>query len=121
MPLARSSNVLGALASTSTEIQATYHNMRSLVLTNWGERPNHFHLGCNLIEFLFAPNDDETHDRVVQRINAQVAQWLPYVLLNDVRVTGPDPGQSKISIVIDFGLRGRQEFSSVLEVAIFGA
>lgn len=121
MPIARTTSSLGVLESTTTEVQASYFNLKSLVLTNWGERPNHFYLGCNLIEFLFAPNDAETQDNIVQRIEGQVAQWLPYIILNDVSVEGPDQDGHKIEITIDFSLRGRQDFSSVLEVTIFGA
>src|SRR5512137_1047011 len=86
MPFARTSSSLGYLAYSTTEIQATLYNLKSLVLTNWGERPNHFYMGCNLIEFIFAQASEETIDKIVARITSQVDNWLPYVQLNDVQV-----------------------------------
>ena len=67
MPLAATSGAQGALAFSVTPQQATLYNMKSLIMTNWGERPAHFYLGCNLIEFLFGPLDAEVVERVIGR------------------------------------------------------
>ena len=117
MPFARDAASLGALASSTTSIQATLYNLKSLVLTNWGERPNHFYLGCNLIEFVFAPNDGETHDRIVGRIEEQVSQWLPYVLLGEIGTSIANDGHS-IRVSVPFSIRGQQDLGSVLEVSV---
>ena len=77
MPLARSTGSAGYFASSDTEIQATYYNLKALLLTNWGERPNHFYLGCNLGEFLFAQQTQETKELISQRIEAQVPVSWP--------------------------------------------
>ena len=117
MPLAKSSSSMGFLASSDTEIQATYYNLKALLLTNWGERPNHFHLGCNLGEFLFAQQSHETKERIIQRIEAQVSEWLPYVTLENIDVSYTQ--EHKIVIKITFSARGRQDMSSVVEVTVF--
>lgn len=117
MPFARTRASPGALASSTTQLEATLYNLRSLLLTNWGERPSHFYLGGNLIEFVFAPSDEETRERVVQRVEQQVAQWLPYVLLNSVDVSFSE-GSHAIMVSVDFGIRGKQDLSSVLEVVV---
>jgi phage baseplate assembly protein W len=116
MPFMRATGSTGFLAWASTELEATYYNMKSLVLTNWGERPNHYYLGCNLIEFLFEPGGEETDERISERIRAQVAQWLPYVQLNSVLVNFSGD-QHRIKITIDFGIRDRQDLRSVLVVS----
>lgn len=118
MPFARTTSSLGYLAFSTKEIEATYYNLRSLLLTNWGERPNHFFLGANLIEFVFAPANQETKDKVQARIISQVESWLPYVLLNNVNVEISDQDPHRIMIQVDFGIKGRQDLNSVLEVAI---
>ena len=92
--------------------------MKSLVLTNWGERPGHFYLGCNLVEYLFQQMDEETHDRIVQRIESQVAEWLPYVNINSLKVTlGSQKGHG-IRVQISFSIKGRQDLSSTLDVTV---
>lgn len=118
MPLARTTSSLGYLDFTTTEIDATLANLKSLILTNWGERPNHYYMGCNLVEFMFGPADDETLASIIQRVEGQVAQWLPYVLLNNVSVTYEGAEGNIIKIIVDFSLRGRQDMSSVLEVSV---
>lgn len=120
MPFAQTTSSLGFLAFTTTEIDATLQNLKSLVLTNWGERPNHYYLGCNLIEFLFAQVGPETEDQVVQRIQEQVSQWLPYVVLDNVSVELGGSDGHQLSARIEFHLRDRQDMSSVLEVAVGG-
>ncbi len=117
MPLARSTGTVGFLASTDTEIQATFSNLRALLLTNWGERPNHFFLGCNLGEFVFAPQSQETQELIVQRIETQVADFLPYVSLDRVDVSFND--DHRIIIKISFSLRDRINLSNTLEVVVF--
>lgn len=117
MPFARGQGTLGALAFSTKPLEATLFNMKSLILTNWGERPNHYYLGCNLIEFVFAPGDEETRDRIVQRIEQQVAQWLPYVLLNSVDVQLSSDGHT-FKVIVNFSIRGQQDLSSVLEVVV---
>jgi phage baseplate assembly protein W len=118
MPLASTTSSLGYLAFTTTEIDATLQNLRSLVLTNWGERPNHFYLGCNLIEFVFAPANEETKTAIVDRIEAQVAEWLPYVLVNNITISFSGRDNNTIQLIIDFSLKGRQDLSSLLEVSV---
>lgn len=117
MPFARSTGSVGYLASTDTDIQATYHNLKALLLTNWGERPNHFYMGCNLGEFLFAQQSDETRELIVQRIETQVGEFLPYVSLDRVDVSFSD--DHRIIIKISFSLKDRINLSSILEVAVF--
>jgi len=118
MPLARTTSSLGYLAYSVSEIQATMFNLKSLVLTNWGERPNHFHMGCNLIEFIFYPATQETIDKVTARILSQVDSWLPYVQINDVIITFTEPDGHGMHIRIDFGLKNRQDLNTILEIVI---
>lgn len=116
LPFARSTSSLGVLAYSSSELEATYYNLKSLVLTDWGERVNHLHLGCNLTEFLFQPNDDDTNELVKERLVSQVSQWLPYVSLDSVDITRPT--DHRMSIKIGFSIRGRQDLNSVLDVTV---
>jgi phage baseplate assembly protein W len=118
MPFARTTSSLGYLAFSVTDLQATTHNLKALVLTNWGERPNHFYMGCNLIEFIFQPVTQETIDKVTARIMSQVDNWLPYVQINDVTVTFAEQDGHGMKIRIDFGLKSKQDLNTILEVVL---
>jgi phage baseplate assembly protein W len=117
MPFARASSSQGYLAFSTTEVVATSYNLKALLLTNWGERPDHFYLGCNLIEFLFGQQNNETKEKITQRIETQVAQWLPYVTLDKIEVTFEEKNHGVI-VKLAFSLKGRQNMSSVLEIAV---
>lgn len=118
MPLAQTTSSLGYLAFSTKDTEATLYNMKSLVLTNWGERPGHYFLGCNLIEYLFQQMTDETHDKIIQRIESQVASWLPYVNIEDLQVSFVGQDLHGIRIQIVFNIKGQQDLNSVLDVTI---
>ncbi len=118
MPLAQTTSSLGYLAFSTRDTEATLYNMKSLVLTNWGERPEHFNLGCNLIEFLFSQTDEETRDKIIQRIDSQVASWLPYVNIEKLTVEFVGQDGHGIRVQIVFNIKGRQDLNSVLDVTV---
>ena len=118
MPLAQTTSSLGYLAFSVKDTEATLYNMKSLVLTNWGERPGHYYLGCNLIEYLFQPITEETKDKIVQRIESQVSSWLPYVNMSKLQVTfGGQEGQ-EIRVQIVFNIKGQQDLNNILDVTV---
>jgi phage baseplate assembly protein W len=103
MPFIKSPLTLGSIGATFTELDAAYNNLKALLLTNWGERVTRDYHGGNFIEFIFEPQSEDLHDRVVRRIEEQVATWLPYIVLNSITVTfGQD--SSKMFVKIDFSL-----------------
>lgn len=118
MPFAQTTSSLGYLAFSTKDTEATLYNMKSLVLTNWGERPGHYYLGCNIIEFLFAQVDEETKDKISQRIYSQVASWLPYVNIDKLDINFVGEGGHGIQIIINFSIKGRQDLSSTLDVTV---
>lgn len=72
---------------TDDELSATVQNARSLLLTNWGERPMHYTLGCNLREFLFEQLRDETlKQKVADRVIDQFRRWIPFIELTELNI-----------------------------------
>ena len=87
LPFIKSSGSIGLFETTADELDAARQNLKSLLLTNWGERPMHFHFGCNVIEFLFNPGrEEELKAAIADRINDQVSKWLPYLRLIDLNI-----------------------------------
>lgn len=105
MPLARSTGSLGLFVATTTDIEAAKHDVRSLLLTNWGERPMHMDLGCNLIEFLFEPMVQGQTDVIIkERIASQVSKWLPYLAIKELEIVFPVERPNSIHVDMKFYL-----------------
>ena len=108
IPFARSSSSLGLFATTTTDLQAAKQDLRNLLLTNWGERPIHYDLGCNFREFLFNPMTIGETDVVIEdRVRSQVAKWLPFLYINQVRVTFPTDHAIRVEMI--FSLIGKPD------------
>lgn len=124
LPFAKSSGSLGYFDMTQDVPSAAGTNLKSLLLTNWGERVNHYNLGCNLTEFLFENDDeDDLRQRITDRILSQVSMWMPFVIVDDIRVSFSDQDGSipehGIGIRLSFHLSNRPDLKDVLELPIF--
>lgn len=109
---------------TSDEFSAVKEDLKSLILTNWGERVMHFHFGCNLIEFLFENNkrDEELRSAIADRIISQVNEWLPFVEIEQLNVLFADQDKSipdhAISVRIHFRLKHKPEKKDFLNLPV---
>src|SRR4051812_49239768 len=87
IPFSKSTGSLGYFQATDDELSAAGENVKSLLLTNWGERPMRYSMGCNFREFLFEPlRDEELRNRIADRIGSQLSTWLPYVVMDELNV-----------------------------------
>lgn len=123
LPFSRSTGSLGYFEMTRDELSAVGENIKSLLLTNWGERVNHYNLGCNLIEFLFENNDvDELRERISDRIESQIAMWLPFVVIEKIKVTFPEEDSNlkdhAVLISVSFRLTSRPNLINTITVPI---
>lgn len=98
-PISLATGSLGYLEVTSDVVSAIESNVRSLLLTNWGERVMHYDFGCNFREFLFEQRTSSLRSRIADRIKSQLAKWMPFLSLVGLFVTLseddpsiPDPG-----------------------------
>lgn len=120
LPFARATGSVGYLDFTNDELAAVRENLKSLLVTNWGERVMHFNFGCNLIEFLFEPEQSaENKSRIADRIMSQVATWMPFVAVDELNIlfneddeAVPDHG---IGIRIKFRLVSRPDLQAKLD------
>lgn len=93
-PISQSTGSLGFLEPTNDIISAIESNVRSLLVTNWGERVMHYDFGCNLIEFLFEPKTKSVRGAIADRIKSQLAKWLPYLQLGGLFIVFPEEDPS---------------------------
>lgn len=116
-PLERTSESLGFFKTTSTDIEAVEQNLKSILLTNWGERVMHYYFGCNFKEFLFENNHpDELKSKVAERVSSQVQLWLPFVTIKvlNVLMTEDDSSvpENAFSVRVEFTLTSKPDMKS---------
>lgn len=124
-PLASSPDS-GYLQMTSDELAAAKENLKSLLLTNHGERPMRYGFGCNFIEFLFETmsSQSELKLKIQERIISQVSTYLPYLVIEKVDVMfgtdSEDPNvlENAIKIFIGFRLVNKPDVTDSLTLAI---
>lgn len=122
-PFARTTGSLGYLETTNDSISAVKENLRSLLLTNRGERVMHSDFGCNLSEFLFENIvGDHLREIISDRIRSQVARWMPFVSVIQLDVLFPEDNLSisehAIGIRIEFGLSSRPDLFATIDVSV---
>lgn len=123
LPFSKSTGSIGYFETTDSEIAAVREDLKSLLLTNWGERVNHYFLGCNFKEFLFETlHVDDLKARISDRVRSQVETWLPFVVVQevDVLLTEDDANvpENGLKVNMQFGLLSKPDLSSRLEVIV---
>ena len=90
-PFSLSTGSLGYFEVTADTLAAIAANAKCLLSTNWGERPMHSDLGCNLREFLFEPGtSDSLRGRIADRVIAQFKKWLPFLVVDKLFLFFPE-------------------------------
>ena len=96
-------------SSTKTTLEAVTTNIRTLLLTELGERVMQPTLGIQLKKFLFEQFTDETTLGVKSSIADTLGYWMPFVKINDIRVNMSDDesgtGKNTMEVAIDFSLK----------------
>ena len=92
-PFALATGSVGYFEASEDIADALRSNVRSLLLTNWGERLMHYDFGCNFREFLFEPKTVSLKSSIAARVQSQLAKWMPFISLRGLFVilSGEDP------------------------------
>ena len=102
----------GLFHQTKSVLEQAKSNMRNVLLTHKGERVGQPEFGSNLLSILFTEDISILSDRIEQEIRSSIERQLPYILINNIFLTGMDessPNQVNVQI----------EFSVSLEPDIF--
>ena len=123
LPFSKSSDSIGFFETTSDDVSAVKENLKSLLLTNWGERVNHYHFGCNFKEFLFENmHQDELKSQIAERILNQIDMWMPFLAINNLNILFHEDDanvpENGLSVRIDFKLIEKPDLSSRLEIIV---
>lgn len=122
LPFAQTTGSVGFFEFTSDEFSAVEQNIRSLLVTNWGERVMHYNFGCNLREFLFEQRNRELRERVGDRVLSQVSTWLPFVTVDELNVLFSEDDSSlpenAMAVRMKFRLTSRPDLSSLFQLVV---
>lgn len=112
-PLRRSAH--GAFDLNKTTLDAVRDDLKSLIITNWGERIIHYDFGANLRSIIFEQGED-VKQKIEDAINTAIEKWMPFVNVVDIQTKNqkddPGLGDYEISLKIIFqvgstGLEGQ--------------
>ena len=104
---------LGISLASETKLFSTLYdiskqakeNLKSLLLTQTGERYMLPTFGCNFLDIIFQPNVIELKGEIINIIQQAVNAWLPYIKFDDLKIktAEDDPlmGES-VEIVLSF-------------------
>lgn len=123
LPFSKSTGSIGHFETSATPIVAAGENIKSLLLTNWGERVCHYNLGCNLREFLFENvSTEEMKSKIADRIFDQIETWIPYVTISQLNILlnedDPTVPENTIRIRMTFALTSSPSTTSRVDVEV---
>ena len=121
LPFTVSTGSVGYFETSRDALVAVEQDLRSLLLTNHGERPMHFFFGCNLRKFFFENIvPEETKAAIADAIMTQVDRWLPFVKVKELNIllSDDDPSipENRIKIRIKFALGREPDVFRVLNI-----
>ena len=97
-PMGRGKNLF---SRTKTLREQAKYNLKTLLLTNLGERAHQNDFGSRLLEVVFEFKDDTLIEEV---INEAVEKWLPYISINSVDTQVDAGNPNRLNVAIDFSV-----------------
>jgi len=113
LPFQRGAN--GYFAQSYQTIDQIKSNIKNLLLTRRGERLMHPTFGTSLYEALFEQNTDDLEIKVQTSIEESVAQWMPFVSIEEILVdqSNSDRDRYNFNISLSFRVSGQQNLETV--------
>ena len=108
----------GAVASTSTTIEAVKNNIRNLLQTNPGERLMQPNLGVELRSVIFQQIDESTLIAIQDVILDSVEYWLPFVEVQDIQIMEDNQNIDTNKIVVKILFNIKQDANTTESVTV---
>ena len=97
------SNNISVFNSTVTTKDQIKSNLINYVLTNKGERLYDPNFGGDVRRALFQANDDKTFDDIATRLEEEILQYIPNIILQSI-IIKRDPDNNLVNIIINYQL-----------------
>ena len=89
---------------TKTLKDAIKQNFKMLILTNPGERVMDPEFGVGIQQFLFSNYSENIDIQIRERINQQVAIYMPAILVHSINFYASNPDTNSIAFQIAFSI-----------------
>ena len=97
------SNNTSVFNSTITNKDQIKSNLINYVLTNKGERLYDPNFGGDVRRAIFEANDDLTFDAIATRLEEEILQYVPNIILQSI-IIKRDPDRNLVNIIINYQL-----------------
>lgn len=96
----------GPYKTTKTIKETLSQNLRTLFLTNPGERIMNIDFGIGIKRFLFENFTPELIDRLEERIRTQISKYIKGIRVNRIKVFQIQEQPNAIEISLDYSIPG---------------
>jgi phage baseplate assembly protein W len=118
LPLKRGNR--GYFETTSDPLENEKSKFINLILTKKGERPANPNFGCDLWKLLFEQKDGTIQDLAQQYVQDAVDAFMPYLVLQDIRILNLDTFASdqNINLYVRYGFSNNPLVSQELQLLL---
>jgi uncharacterized protein len=118
LPLQR--NNRGYFQTTQDPLENEKSKFINLILTRKGERVSNPNFGCDLWRLLFEQKDGETQDLAQQYVIEAVQAFMPYLKLQDIRITNLDTysNDNFINLYVRYGFSNNPLVSDQVQLTL---
>jgi phage baseplate assembly protein W len=102
------SNNTSVFNSTITTKDQIKSNLINYVLTNKGERLYDPNFGGDIRRAIFEANDDLTFDAIASRLETEILQYVPNIILQSIIIKRA-PDENLVNIIINYQLNQQNQ------------
>ena len=94
----------GFFKRTKTALEQAKSNIKSLLLTNKGERLGNPTFGTNLLSLVFSQENTDLESRVEEEIRASMSEFLPFINIVSIETNFSDTNKNVANVTLEFTL-----------------
>ena len=94
----------GFFKRTKTALEQAKSNIKSLLLTNKGERLGNPTFGTNLLSLVFSQENNDLESRVEEEIRASMSEFLPFINIVSIETNFSDTNKNVANVTLEFTL-----------------
>jgi len=92
-------------------------NLKNLIMTSPGERVMLPSFGVGIRNFVFEPNLSSTYGTIRARINEQIADWMPFISIEDIGFNTDENNENYINIQLTYTITPL-DYTDVLNLTV---
>tara|TARA_R110000824_G_scaffold166869_2_gene343642 strand:- start:604 stop:1014 length:411 start_codon:yes stop_codon:yes gene_type:complete len=108
----------GFFNRTKTSLEQTKSNIKNLLLTRKGERLGNPSFGSDLFAVLFEQEGDDLESKVEEAIRSAMSEFLPFVIINNIRTNFSTTNNNTINVSMQFSLNVDTTSSEKLSIDV---